>query len=66
MIKCMPPPLQPIPMGIIISVLMGIILTLPISSAAIAHYVELRRTGGGGGDRRLLCTDDDRFAVISG
>jgi uncharacterized membrane protein len=33
--------LHPIPMGILVSVLMGIILTLPISSAALAIMLEL-------------------------
>ena len=39
--------LQPIPMGILVSVLMGIILTLPISSAAIAIMLQLAGIAGG-------------------
>lgn len=39
--------LQPIPMGIIVSVLMGIILTLPISSAALAISLGLSGLAAG-------------------
>lgn len=39
--------LQPIPMGIIVSVIMGIILTLPISSAAIAISLGLSGLAAG-------------------
>lgn len=39
--------LQPIPMGIIVSVLMGIILTLPISSAAVAISLGLSGLAAG-------------------
>ncbi|HHT51034.1 MAG TPA: PTS sugar transporter subunit IIC [Eubacteriaceae bacterium] len=39
--------LQPIPMGILISVLMGMALTLPISSAAIAIMLGLSGLAGG-------------------
>ena len=38
---------SPIPMGILVSVLMGIILTLPISSAAIAIALELSGLAAG-------------------
>ena len=41
--------LQPIPMGIIVSVLMGIILTLPISSAALAISLGLSGLAAGAG-----------------
>lgn len=39
--------LQPFFMGIIVSVVMGIALTLPISSAAICHTLELTGLAGG-------------------
>lgn len=39
--------LQPIPMGIIVSVLMGIVLTLPISSAALAISLGLSGLAAG-------------------
>lgn len=41
--------LQPIPMGIIVSVMMGLILTLPISSAALAISLGLSGLAAGAG-----------------
>jgi len=38
---------QPVPMGILVSVIMGIILTLPISSAALAIMLKLGGLAGG-------------------
>lgn len=38
---------QPIPMGILVSVIMGMILTLPISSAALAIMLKLGGLAGG-------------------
>ncbi|MDO4799238.1 MAG: PTS sugar transporter subunit IIC [Bacillota bacterium] len=56
--------LQPIPMGIIISVVMGVILTLPISSAAIA--ISLGLSGLAGGASLVgCCCQMIGFAVIS-
>lgn len=56
--------LHPIPMGIIISVFMGMILTLPISSAAIAISLKLSGIAAGasvvGGAANMI-----GFAVIS-
>ncbi len=45
--------LQPIPMGIIVSVIMGMVLTLPISSAALA--ISLGLTGIAGGASLIGC-----------
>lgn len=45
--------MQPIPMGIIVSVIMGIVLTLPISSAALA--ISLGLTGIAGGASLVGC-----------
>lgn len=56
--------LRPVPMGIIISVLMGIILTLPISSAAIA--ISLNLSGLAAGAATVgCCANMIGFAVIS-
>lgn len=56
--------LQPIPMGILVSVLMGIILTLPISSAAVA--ISLGISGlAGGASLTGCCCNMIGFAVIS-
>ena len=56
--------LHPIPMGIIVSTLMGMILTLPISSAAIA--ISLGLSGLAAGAATVGCsTQMIGFAVIS-
>lgn len=56
--------LQPIPMGIIVSVLMGMILTLPISSAALA--ISLGLSGLAAGASVVGCaTQMIGFAVAS-
>lgn len=56
--------LHPIPMGVVVSVIMGIILTLPISSAAIA--ISLGLTGLAGGASLVgCCCQMVGFAVIS-
>jgi uncharacterized membrane protein len=56
--------LHPIPMGIIVSTLMGMILTLPISSAAIA--ISLGLSGLAGGAATVGCSAQMiGFAVIS-
>ncbi|WP_040976527.1 PTS transporter subunit IIC [Necropsobacter massiliensis] len=56
--------LQPIPMSIIVSILMGMILTLPISSAAIA--VTLSLSGLAGGAATIgCCAQMIGFAVMS-
>lgn len=56
--------LHPIPMGIVVAVIMGIILTLPISSAAIA--ISLGLTGLAGGASLVgCCCQMVGFAVIS-
>lgn len=56
--------LHPIPMGIIISVLMGIILTLPISSAALA--ISLKLSGLAAGAATVGCAANMiGFAVAS-
>lgn len=56
--------LQPIPMGIIVSVLMGIVLTLPISSAALA--ISLGLSGIAGGASLVgCCCQMIGFAAIS-
>ncbi len=56
--------LQPIPMGIILSVVMGMILTLPISSAAIS--ISLGLTGLAAGASTIgCCCNMIGFAVIS-
>ncbi len=47
--------LQPIPMGIIVSVVMGIILTLPISSAAIAISMGLSGLAAGAATIGCCC-----------
>lgn len=56
--------LQPIPMGIIVSVIMGIVLTLPISSAALA--ISLGLSGIAGGASLVgCCCNMIGFAAIS-
>lgn len=56
--------LQPIPMGIIVSVLMGIILTLPISSAALS--ISLGLSGIAAGAATVgCCANMIGFAVAS-
>lgn len=56
--------MQPIPMGIIVSVIMGIVLTLPISSAALA--ISLGLSGLAGGASLVgCCCNMVGFAVIS-
>lgn len=56
--------LQPVPMGIAVSVLMGIILTLPISSAALA--VSLNLSGLAAGAATVgCCCNMIGFAVAS-
>lgn len=56
--------LHPLPMGIIISVVMGIVLTLPISSAAIA--ISLNLSGLAAGAATVGCAANMiGFAVIS-
>lgn len=56
--------LQPLPMGIIIAVVMGIILTLPISSAALA--ISLGLSGIAGGASLVgCCCQMIGFAAIS-
>lgn len=56
--------MHPIPMGIVVAVIMGVILTLPISSAAIAISLGL---GGLAGGASLVgcCCQMLGFAVIS-
>ena len=44
-------------MGILVSVFVGIALTLPISSAAICAALGTYRTGRRSSSSRLLCTD---------
>ncbi|WP_373100526.1 MULTISPECIES: PTS transporter subunit IIC [Pasteurellaceae] len=56
--------LQPIPMSIIVSVLMGMILTLPISSAAIAITLSLSGLAGGAATIGC-CAQMVGFAVMS-
>lgn len=56
--------MHPIPMGIIVSVVMGIVLTLPISSAALA--ISLGLTGLAAGAATVGCaTNMIGFAVVS-
>lgn len=56
--------LHPIPMGIIVSVVMGITLTLPISSAALA--ISLKLSGLAAGAATIGCSANMiGFAVIS-
>lgn len=56
--------MHPLPMGILLAVVMGIILTLPISSAAIA--IALGLTGIAGGASTIGCSCQMiGFAVIS-
>ncbi len=56
--------LHPIPMGIIISIVMGMILTLPISSAAIAISLKLSGIAAGASVVGCACNMIG-FAVIS-
>lgn len=56
--------LQPIPMGILVSVLMGIALTLPISSAAIGIMLGLNGLAAGAATVGCCCQMVG-FAVIS-
>ncbi|PKK38968.1 putative nicotinate-regulated transporter [Clostridiaceae bacterium JG1575] len=56
--------LQPIPMGIVLSVLMGIILTLPISSAALAISLGLSGLAAGAATVGCCCNMIG-FAVAS-
>lgn len=56
--------LQPFLMGIIISVIMGLLLTLPVSSAAIAIILGLSGIAGGAGTAGC-CAQMVGFAVIS-
>lgn len=56
--------LNPLPMGIIISVVMGMILTLPISSAAIAIALNLSGLAAGAATVGC-CANMIGFAVIS-
>ena len=56
--------MQPILMGIIISVVMGIILTLPISSAAICAMIGISGLAGGAAAAGC-CAQMVGFAVIS-
>lgn len=56
--------LHPVPMGVVVAVIMGIILTLPISSAAIA--ISLGLSGLAGGASLVgCCCQMVGFAVIS-
>ncbi len=56
--------LRPIPMGILVSTIMGIILTLPISSAAVAIALGLKGLAGGAATVGC-CTQMVGFAVAS-
>lgn len=56
--------LRPIPMGIIVSVIMGMVLTLPISSAAVAIALGLKGLAGGAATVGC-CTQMVGFAVSS-
>ncbi|WP_231862174.1 PTS transporter subunit IIC [Murdochiella massiliensis] len=56
--------LQPIPMGIVLSVLMGMILTLPISSAALSISLGLSGLAAGAATVGCCCNMIG-FAVIS-
>lgn len=56
---------QPLIMGIIVSVAMGMILTLPISSAAICIMLGLSGLAGGGAATVGCCANMIGFAVIS-
>lgn len=56
--------LQPIPMGIIVSVVMGIVLTLPISSAALAISLGLQGLAAGAATVGC-CANMIGFAVAS-
>ena len=49
--------LQPFLMGVVVSVLVGVALTLPISSAAICSVLGLTGLAGGGGCGRMLRAD---------
>lgn len=56
--------LQPIPMGILVSVLMGVALTLPISSAALGIMLSLKGLAAGAATIGCCCQMIG-FAVIS-
>jgi uncharacterized membrane protein len=56
--------LRPVPMGIIVSVIMGMVLTLPISSAAVAIALGLKGLAGGAATVGC-CTQMVGFAVAS-
>ncbi|SHI86214.1 PTS transporter subunit IIC [Lutispora thermophila] len=56
--------LNPIPMGILVSVIMGMVLTLPISSAALAIALGLNGLAGGAATVGC-CTQMVGFAVAS-
>ena len=45
---------QPLLMGVVVSVLMGMILTLPISSAALGVILNLSGLAAGGSDCGML------------
>ena len=49
---------QPFLMGIVVSVLMGMALTLPISSAALGIILNLSGIAAGSSNDWVLCTDD--------
>ena len=58
--------MQPLLMGVVISVVMGMVLTLPISSAAIAASLGVGLTGlAGGASVAGCCAQMIGFAVIS-
>ncbi len=57
--------LQPFLMGIIVSVLVGVALTLPISSAAICAALSLTGLAGGGAAVAGCCANMVGFAVMS-
>lgn len=50
--------MQPFFMGMLVSALIGIALTLPISSAAICIMLSLDGLAGGAAHGRMLRTDD--------
>lgn len=56
--------IQPIPMGILISVIMGVVLTLPISSAALAIMLDLSGVAAGAATVGCCCQMIG-FAVMS-
>lgn len=56
--------MKPIPMGILVSVIMGMLLTLPISSAAVAIGLGLKGLAGGAATVGC-CTQMVGFAIAS-